>query len=342
MGGQALKNCTTRRYQSDEYDVLTHEIASKLINNGIICTRIPSYFSKESHGDLDLLVKSETLPANWAEKIVEWFQPKEYVKNGNVLSFEYREFQVDLVVTPEEDWLSSFQYFAFNDLGNLCGRIAHSMGLKLGHDGLTYKFFGDNERHLFKEISLLKDWKDILPVLGYSYERYTEGFDTLEDIFKFVVSSPFFNKSIYALENRNHAARTRDKKRKTYTDFLTWLESCKETPAQRFGTCIPSMNVEGKDKWLKYLFKEIPNFEQQYKTTQEELKQHNEYKKRFNGELVTTWTNLSGKDLGSFMKWLKETREQVRWKKDMITMNPVLVEGFVKYWFEKYKETLEG
>jgi hypothetical protein len=336
MGGNALKNCATRRYQAEEYHHLSFEVAYDLMNRGLTCTRIPSYFSKESHGDLDMLVKSSTLPPNWTEKIVEWFAPKEYVKNGNVLSFEYKEFQVDLIATPDNEWLSSFQYFAFNDLGNLIGRVAHSRGLKLGHDGLTYKFFGDNERHLFKEIHLLGDWKDILPVLGYDYERWEKGFDTLEDIFEFVVSSPFFNKSIYALENRNHAARTRDQKRKTYMEFLKWLESYQETDAQIHHS------KTSKEDWLTHIMLAEPNFGYQYQETAKEYEQAQEYKKRFNGELVSQWTGLKTQELGKFMKWLKAEREETRWKKDIVALNPELVERLVVYYYEKYKGTLEG
>lgn len=333
MGGQALKNCKTRRYDPQEYDDLSFEVAKRLIDAGITCTRIPSYFSKESHGDLDMLVKSETLPPNWTHKIVDLFAPEEYVKNGNVLSFEFKEFQVDLIATPEENWLSSFQYFAFNDLGNLLGRLSRSIGVKLGHDGLTYYFYADKTQ-VFKEITLLKDWKDILPVLGLSYERWSEGFETLDDIFDFVLQSPFFHKDIFALENRNHAARTRDKKRKTYTDFLKYIENWEHTPAQVF-----EREVSGSDNtfYLPYLFEKIPSFKEQWYATHEELQKEKVFKERFNGNLVREWTELDGKELGNFMQWLKANTEPERFKKDIITLNPVCVPRLIEYYFEKWK-----
>ena len=342
MGGNAIKTVPIRRYQAEEYFALENEVRKKFQDHfHTNAYPILAYRNKESFGDMDILVQAEHLPPRWVETVVALFDSKEHHKNGNVLSFEYKEFQIDLIVTPLVELVSSAQYFAYNDLGNLIGRVAHSMGLKLGHDGLTYKFMGA-ERYVFKEIKLLDDWEQILPVLGYDWNRYQRGFDTLEDIFEFVVSSPFFNKSIYALENRNHAARTRDSKRKTYMEFLTWLESYKETPSQRFGTCLESPNVEGKDKWLRYLFKEIPSFKEQYDTTVLEFEQAQEYKKRFNGELVSLWTGLKKQELGKFMAWIKNTIYQERWKKDIVTLNPTLVQGLVMYYFEKYKETLEG
>ncbi len=330
MGGQALKNCVTRRYEADEYDVLTHEVASILIAKGVTCTRIPSYFSKESHGDLDMLVKSETLPANWDKKIVEWFEPKELVKNGNVISFEYQEFQIDLISVPEEDWLSSFLYYSFNDASNLIGRVAHSLGLKLGYDGLSYNFTEDTWH--FRNVILLKDYKDILPVLGYSYERYQQGFDTLEDIFKFVVSSPFFRKSIYALENRNNAARTRDKKRRTYMEFLKWLENYEETKEQRF------YNGVHQEDALPYLMREIPSFRNIYDETMSDWADAKEFKKRYNGSLVTEWTGLKEKELGEFMKWNKDFAGVDKLKHTVLKLNAEVVKDWTIHFHDKWAE----
>ena len=130
MGGNALKNCTTRRYQADEYHRLEDEVRKKWREHFLTEAHpITAYKTKESFGDMDLIVVSETLPPMWTELVKEVFQPQESVKNGNVFSFEYKQFQIDLIATPLKELVSSTQYFAFNDLGNLIGRVAHSMGL---------------------------------------------------------------------------------------------------------------------------------------------------------------------------------------------------------------------
>jgi hypothetical protein len=338
MGGAALKNCTTRRYQAEEYHQLEQEVLDIISNNFPFdsVSTIKAYTLKESFGDMDVLACTDKYdPCNIEDKLIRLFNTKEVVKNGNVVSFEYKQFQIDLILTRPADYVSSQQYFAYNDLGNLIGRVAHSMGLKLGHDGLTYKFYADKTQ-VFREITLLKDWEQILPVLGYDFSRYQQGFDALEDIFKFVVSSSFFNKSIYALENRNHAARTRDAKRKTYTSFLEWIEHYEETNTQnaqkyRGGT--------DKSGWLPYLFEKIPTFKEQYEQAQADLAYHQEFKRRYNGELVAGWTGLQGKELGAFMSYVKQEKTEERLKKDIVTLNPVLVERMVKYYFEKWKET---
>lgn len=344
MGGNAIKTVPIRRYQAEEYFALENEVRKKFQDHfHTNAYSILAYRNKESFGDMDILVQAEHLTPRWVESVVALFDSKEHHKNGNVLSFEYKEFQIDLIVTPLTELVSSAQYFAYNDLGNLIGRVAHSMGLKLGHDALTYKFMGA-ERYVFKEIKLLDDWEDILPVLGYSYERYAEGFDSLESIFEFVVSSPFFNKAIYALENRNHAARTRDSKRKTYMEFLDWLEDYKHTETQIMTQMVTHgwKDYQGAEYGYRpYLFEKIPSFKEQYEATVAEFEQAQEYKKRFNGELVSQWTGLEKQELGKFMAWLKGYKEQTRWKKDVVGLNPVLVERLVMYYFEVWKN-LEG
>lgn len=337
MGGNALA-ATCRRHNKEEYYAKEEEILFAL--KGLFphsrAYPIKAYRSKDSFGDCDVLLESLDLPSNWIDLVAEVFDSKQVIKNGNVCSFEYYELQVDIIVTKPEDFNSSAQYFDYNDLGNLVGRIAHSMGLKLGHDGLTYKWrLSDN--HVFKEITLLKDWKDILPVLGYSYERYKQGFETLDEMFQFVVSSPFFNKDIYLLHNRNHTSRVRDKKRKTYMSFLKYCETYKQTHEQDINTDI--VNYHGSDKrhWLNYLFSSIEGFKEQYEEVQAEYECEQKFKERFNGNLVKEWCGIDGKELGNFMQWLKANTEPERFKKDIITLNPVCVPRLIEYYFEKWK-----
>lgn len=298
MGGNALKNCTTRRFDREEYFALVFRI------NGILQNRFPdcrfevikAYANKETFGDMDIVIESDNLPANWVNQIREAFAPAEMVLNGNCLSFEYCQLQIDLITMPSQDYRSALNYFAYNDLGNLLGRIADSMGLKYGHDGLSYRYTVGT--HCFRVIPITRDLGTILPVLGYSVERYNTGFDTLEDIFLFVMSTPFFNESIYLLENRDNRSRARDEKRKTYTEFLEYL---RKTPSF-FKNHYPKH--EDKSDWLPFLFEMLPGFKESYEQCAKDYDDHLIYKRRFNGELVSHWTGLEGKELGNFMQYL--------------------------------------
>src|SRR5574343_224771 len=163
MGGLALAHIT-RRYQKEEFIPVTDEICSILLRvfKG---ARMPKWFeSKESFGDADFLVNSTGIDFNVKEKLVELFNPTEIIANGNVITFDYKQLQVDVILTPEENWEIAYQYFSYNDIGNLIGRYAHRFGLKYGFDGLRYDYRHEDKVH--GEITVSKDIKDILDFLG--------------------------------------------------------------------------------------------------------------------------------------------------------------------------------
>jgi hypothetical protein len=316
MGGNALKNCVVRRYLDKEYkqiDMDTRYSLRLLFPKSRVLS-VLAYKNKENFGDLDILLCSENLPSDWVETVVKWFKPKEYVKNGNVLSFEHRQFQVDLIVTKPEELMTSYCYFAYNDLGNLLGRLANSIGLKLGHDGLSYIWKCDT--YEFHKEVISTDWEEICKLLDVDYVVYQQGFDTLEDIFKFVVKSCFFHSETFLLENRNNYARTRDKKRKTYQEFLKYIEGCEHTNLQRVHQI--ARELSGKKVFLAYIFNNVKGFKETYTRVNAEWEKQTEFKKRFNGDLVKSWTGLDGKALGEFMLFMKGRPESPACNRDFV------------------------
>ncbi len=303
MGGNALKACVTRRYSAAEYNNLVGLVANILYDVLTIGNNktqrfnvIKSYADKETFGDMDILVGSDHLAADWQDRVIATFKPKQWFKNGNCFSFEYREFQIDLILTPGEHYDAALNYYAFNDMGNFLGRIAHSMGVKLGHEGLSYKWtIGTHE---FKKVILMDDWSKILPVLGYDPAVYSKGFNKLTDIFEFVASGSFFNPDLFNLEDRNHAARARDQKRKTYTEFLRWMADGRE---------LYHYPRWAKEAWLSYLFSQIPGFQDTYALTMAEREAAILLKSKYNGELVREWTGLVHQQLGKFMAAFRES-----------------------------------
>ena len=115
-------------------------------------------------------------------------------------------------------------------MGNLLGRIAHKFGAKLGHLGLQFPLRDpSNNDRLIAELTITRDFATALTLLGYDAKAYevarsAESFKTLPDIFAFAIASPSSTKSIFHLDNRNHAARVRDAKR-PISAFLQWLET---------------------------------------------------------------------------------------------------------------------
>ena len=182
MGGKALKNTTTRRYDAQEYHELVPEVEARLraILPGHRVRAIPAYRTKESFGDMDVLVEGP-LPSDIKEQLLAAFSPNETVYSGPVISFDYKELQIDLIKASTEEYDFSMHYYGYNDLGNLLGKIAHKFGVKYGHDGMFY-IHRDGD-HIFNEIVLTRDPKTALSFLQLSAERHAEGFDTLQSMF---------------------------------------------------------------------------------------------------------------------------------------------------------------
>ncbi|PNG50189.1 MULTISPECIES: hypothetical protein [unclassified Variovorax] len=326
MGGNALNGIRhTRRFSAAEYHPLVSDVLGRvqtIVGPNRRAAVIPAYRAKESFGDMDVLVEvtdgsafdfrhslarafgidylvSDGSPVNQLDAPVEAEVAVRTVAqlaaSGKTYSFAFNELQVDILPTSPLAFDTSLSYYGYNDCGNLLGRVVHSFGMKLGHLGLLYPF--KSGTHEFTELLVERDWRTILPAFGWQYETWAAGFDTLEDIFRFVASTPFFNPDIFQLHNRNAKSRVRDRKRTSYKGFLAWLE---EQPAGS----LPAYPYEAaKDKYLPMLMERLEGcgFRERYAATAAEFRNWNEARARFCGEVVRDWSGLDGRDLAGLM-----------------------------------------
>jgi hypothetical protein len=313
MGGKAIKNTPVRRFARAEYLELEASVLAQLRQDfaGRRVEAIQAYRAKPDFGDMDVLLESDNLTLDIPQYLRDTFGAKEVAPNGSVISFEHKEFQVDLILTPERHFQTSYNYFAWNDLGNLLGRVVHAHGrAKLGHQGLTFPF--KNGDYMFEELEVERDWSVILPAFGFDYERWKQGFETTEDIFRFVVSSPYFNRDIYLLHNRNYKSRVRDAKRKTYSDFLEWLE------VQPEGSLPAFPYPEDRYEMLPRLFDAVPGFKEKYEAVRQRFDDHVRFQERFNGEYVGKLTGRTDAALGRLMKHLREQFPEKGGQRDFV------------------------
>ena len=312
MGGNAL-SCTSVRLTKKNYDRLAADCVAKLraLYPGKRIEALGSYRNKESFGDCDVLVESgdhyDPVTAAAALDAVE------VVRNGPVTSVgvivrpevPHRDgnvFQVDLIKMAPEAFDFAMGYFGRGDAGNLLGRLFHAAGLSLRHDGLVYYFRdGTSGDYKFREIVLTRKFEEALPFMGYDPVLYERGFDTPEDIYRYVASSVFFNPAIFLLENRNATSRVRDKKRVMYMQFLKFCEAHTDLPAYQY--------PEDKAAWLPRIAEYFPHFQAEYDQAVADLAEHRAVKAKFNGEWVAQLTGLQGKELGAVMKQFKESFE---------------------------------
>lgn len=309
----------TRRYTTDEYFVLEDVVIKILwlnifnhselanIQYGNYIQSIQAYYSKESFGDLDIIVSSEYLLSDYIERIVKVFKlgHGDWHKNGNVLSFAYKNFQVDLIITPKEHFQTSLDYFAWNDCGNLQGRIAHKLGIKYGHRGAEL-IVKDKDTQI-GVINLTQNTKKIHEVLDLNHDEWEMGFETLEQMYIWISNSKYFNKEIYLLDNRNHYSRTRDNKRTTYSEFLKWCAS------REFSNNYPHEVMTEKSGYnirepyfSQVILPMFPDASIDYIMITYKHNDDMKFKEKFNGEVCIRLTGLLNKELGAFMAWARE------------------------------------
>jgi len=305
MGGLALKNTVTRRYERKEYEKAKAEIFA-VLGKTFKKFDTPRHFeSKESFGDIDIIVSKEGLDFSETqhfdgtiyEYIKDTFKPNEIFVNGNAYSFNYDELQVDIILVEAKDFDSNYHYLAFNDLGNFMGRIAQMFGIKYGQEGLWYVHEIKGQR--VGKIMISKDYPEIFEALGLSYEQWEKGFDSLEEIFEYIVNSPFFDSKMYNLESLNKINRDRNAKRKSYMSFLEYI-------AERYPNI--EYEFEEKSEYLKYVMNRFPDaqIDMNIKKLEYEFAQKAYIKSKINGGIVMKEYGLEGKAIGIGMAKFKD------------------------------------
>lgn len=285
---------------------------------------IPAYRMKEDFGDLDVLIGYSGHYSDIVEKILDVFEPEEFKRNKQILSIGYPIdddlFQVDFIVCPKTYFGSSLQYYSYNDLGNLIGRIAHRAGFKYGHRGLEY-VLRDPEypTRVWDTINVTSDLYKAMEFFGLDAWHCVKGFDTLEEIFQFVASSKYFHRDMFAYESLNHDNRVRNAKRSTYNAFLKWIDNQDD---------LNSFNWNQKEslrtQFLQEAKRNFPVFERRLAQSETLLMMNKEARKKFNADIVKELTGLEGKDLGNIMRDLNSWIDTESFKNGMTRDNFIL------------------
>lgn len=296
MGGNIFPD-KTRRYQSAEYFDLADEVlntASYTDNQWAQYAIIPAYKHKESFGDLDMLYSTtDDLPLD-ARVFSEMFNTKDVSRNSEVTSIAYKELQIDFIHIPKEHFDYAFAFFSFNDFGNIVSKLFRYFGLRHGHMGLYLVLRdGDNK---YGEVLLTLDHHKALEFVGLDPSIFNFGFDTLDQMFDYAVTSPYYSPEWYKLENISSAGRIRDKKRPTYQAFLKYGDSYVGPRATK---------VIDKSIFLELIFNTFPAALPAYTDAMQKLSMQKVVKEKFNGKLVSDVTGLKDKPLGEFMAYLK-------------------------------------
>jgi hypothetical protein len=242
MGGSALQQNTERadpQHYLNVYVQVQRRLQSEWPEAVTYLPRKHRY--KQDHGDLDLLVRRDTvdLTRDWVKSA---FGVNEVVVNDGVWTFgvglpapvsEMPEstLQVDLVTKRREHWEMSKTFFDQSGLGNLMGKLARWLRYKWGFQGLRMPVYRDpqGERSVkYGEYVLTRDPQEAFEFLGFDYERFQEGFQDMTEIFEYVRSSEHFCKEPFMPENMTADQKQRDRKRPVWDQFKNYLRDLEQ------------------------------------------------------------------------------------------------------------------
>lgn len=249
MGGNALQADTERASPQHYLNVFT-QVQRRLQSEWPeALTYLPrKHHFKQDHGDLDLLVRRDTvdLTRDWVNST---FDNTDLMVNDGVWTFDVpltlpvegtraeSRLQVDLVTKRKEHWEMSKAFFDQSGLGNLMGKLARWRRYKWGFQGLRMPVYrdADGERSVkYGEYVLTRDPQKAFEFLGFDYERFERGFKHVDDFFDYVAKSEHFCKEPFMPENMTADQKQRDRKRPVWDRFKTYmldLEDLGELPS---------------------------------------------------------------------------------------------------------------
>lgn len=350
MGGSRLsKYGETVRIDKEEHDDLIDFISGNLAKFSINAQTIPHVRNKESFGDIDLLcTKSDThadLPEtsedvvreldNRDKRIAEALNAVAYTR-GNIgnptvsflLNGKKGLVQVDL--TSIKDHLLDFarSHLSWGDAGSLSSVVARQMSLKVGMSGLSLC-----ERNEYGNVfkgSIDYTYSQALELSGYDAKVHAEGFDTNEDIFRWIASGRYFDPKIWSPEWMTNKSRRRALKRPVYHSFLTWMQDEGVKRNYDWG----ETKGEKSSEWFLTMSEKFPEAVEEIEKLKDDLSKKEGVKAFYTSQNMKMVTGLDGKELNKVMNDFRkdlgeENLKRLAEKNDLESLKNAFLE-FVK------------
>jgi hypothetical protein len=308
-GGHAF-GYATKRLSLTEYDSISKEIIL-LLTRRYEHIHIPrSVPGKESFGDVDVVVskrKEEMKIDHDDEDLLLHPLITKRIRNGNTLSIEYKEFQIDIISVKEEELPLSLFFFSFSDVGMIFGMMLSLFSLGFGCHGL---FIYLNDSRLL----LSKNLDDILLFLQLDKQKWIQGFETEEELFLFIMSSWIFRYSMFQPRKEGQTGKhDQHQKREMFQRFIHFVN---QHALEHHENEKEESNLHFQKLEMEIVRREvIKHFrkEEEIAILNEKKEKALCVKAKFNGVLVHEWTGLMNQELGNFMQKFKSawTTEQL-------------------------------
>lgn len=303
MGGNALKTIQVQRMNREEFIDVCSTVMHKLTKAFDIQTGdlkvLPFFKNKESFGDIDLLIANEVLSDKkmFNDKLKSDLGSPEVAPSADFhihpFAFEHKGnfYQVDLMFHPRSELLQAERYYGYNDLHVLINQFAmpsenDKLNLSFNKKGLIKNiYFDEKKNNKLAEIVVETDFYKVLNYLGLNEQKHKSGFNNMEDVFKYVMSSPNFD--INVLNEKILSPNNDTKKRLKRPNFIGFIDYANKNSSLR------EVNNKGTVEYFGKIFPGVLEREKEI------LRQYNEIqdiKKLLDGNVVSEISGFSLND----------------------------------------------
>lgn len=303
MGGNALKTIQVQRMNREEFIDVCSTVMHKLTKTFNIQTGdlkvLPFFKNKESFGDVDLLIANEVLldKKTFNDKLKSDLGSPEVAPSADFhihpFAFEHKGsfYQVDLMFHPRNELLQAERYYGYNDLHVLINQFAmplenDKLNLSFNKKGLIKNiYFDEKKNNKLGEIVVESDFYKVLNYLGLNEQKHKNGFNDIEDVFKYVMSSPNFD--INVLNEKILSPNNDTKKRLKRPNFIAFVDYANKNSNLR------EVNNKGTVEYFGKIFPGVLENENEI------LRQYNEIqdtKKLLDGNVVSELSGFSLND----------------------------------------------
>ena len=186
---------------------------------------------KADHGDIDVLV-DRALFNFTNQDLAKELGAEEHTKAGGNSSFAIRLpeegnifFQLDVHLCKEGCFEWESVICSYGDIWHIIGSAVTRFGLAINDTGLHARIEEIEATHKKHSLLLLtSDPLEMMKFLGLDHAGYEKGFSTLNELFEWAASMPFFRRTFFEKKTVSAKEQRLREKRRMYSSFVTeWL-----------------------------------------------------------------------------------------------------------------------
>lgn len=260
------------------------------------------------YGDADFIISQDFIEEEsiTPKQIATILGSVAFAQNGQVWTFEFRKYLVDLILVPKVENIRTCSIlYGHKGVGHLLRSIIKPYGYRLRDTGLCEKVEADGQ--VLKELVITMDWES---VCGYhrissssGHYGWSYGVDTLRNAFHLLVINPLFTLGAFDLdENLNYHGKP---ERMSLPAFPLFIEYLKERQTELGRAGLNLLPVNPTDAQRKLVSRAMDPNEQHRNAKQVLIEEHRHnkvFRRKFSGDFVKNVVGMEeGPSLGIFM-----------------------------------------